>query len=93
MKSAIEPWIPLVNISLIVISGVFLLLGYAFIRQKRVLPHKRCMLTATVFAALSLVVAGSSTIRCTICRSARRYTSPGRGMLTSIGGGSQLSAV
>jgi putative membrane protein len=56
MRSAIESWIPLVNTSLIVVSGIFLLLGYYFIRQKRVLPHKRSMLTATAFAALFLVV-------------------------------------
>jgi len=56
MRSTIEAWIPLVNTSLIVISGIFLLLGYYFIRHKQVLRHRRSMLTATLFAALFLVV-------------------------------------
>ncbi len=56
MKDAVEPWIAPFNTSLIVISGFFLLLGYYFIRRKRVIPHRRAMLTATVFAALFLVV-------------------------------------
>jgi putative membrane protein len=52
----LEAWLPLVNTSLIVVSGVFLVLGYAFIRRRWVTWHKRAMLTATVFAALFLVV-------------------------------------
>src|SRR3954467_1865030 len=49
-------WVSLLNTSLIVISGVFLLIGYYFIRQRKIELHKRSMLTATVFAALFLVV-------------------------------------
>jgi putative membrane protein len=83
-------WVALLNTSLIVISGVCLLVGYYFIRQRRAILqersvlamskqfangdrgerqielqeraerqielHKRSMLTATVFAALFLVV-------------------------------------
>jgi putative membrane protein len=49
-------WVPLLNTSLIVISGLFLLIGYYFIRQRQIEMHKRCMLTATVFAGLFLVV-------------------------------------
>jgi putative membrane protein len=49
-------WVALVNTSLIVISGIFLLLGYYFIRQRQIELHKRSMLTATTFAALFLVV-------------------------------------
>src|SRR5687768_9391102 len=56
MKAAIEPWVPFVNTSLIVISGVFLLLGYYYIRRKEVALHRRSMITATVFAGLFLVV-------------------------------------
>lgn len=54
--ATIEAWIPLLNTLLILISGFFLILGYAFIRRKRVLAHRRCMITATVFAGLFLVV-------------------------------------
>ena len=49
-------WVALLNTSLIVISGFFLLLGYYFIRQRKIELHKRSMLTATLFAALFLVV-------------------------------------
>jgi putative membrane protein len=46
----------MLNTTLIVISGLFLALGYYFIRRKRVLAHKRSMLTATAFAGLFLIV-------------------------------------
>jgi len=49
-------WVALLNTSLIVVSGAFLLIGYYFIRQRKIELHKRSMLTATVFAALFLVV-------------------------------------
>jgi putative membrane protein len=49
-------WVALLNTSLILISGAFLLLGYYFIKQRQIELHKRSMLTATVFAALFLVV-------------------------------------
>ena len=49
-------WVALLNTSLIVVSGIFLLVGYYFIRQRRIELHKRSMLTATTFAALFLVV-------------------------------------
>jgi len=49
-------WVALLNTSLILISGAFLLIGYYFIRQRKIELHKRSMLTATVFAALFLVV-------------------------------------
>jgi putative membrane protein len=52
----LEVWLPSVNTSLIVISGVFLVLGYVFIRRQLIAWHRRAMLTATVFAALFLVV-------------------------------------
>jgi putative membrane protein len=49
-------WLPPANTALILISGAFLALGYVCIRQRRVRAHHRCMLTATVFAGLFLVV-------------------------------------
>ncbi len=50
-------WVPLVNTSLIVISGFFLILGYYFIKfQRNIVLHRRAMLTATTFAAAFLVV-------------------------------------
>jgi putative membrane protein len=51
-----ETWLPLFNATLIGVSGIFLLTGFYFIRRKQVEYHRRCMLTATVFAALFLVV-------------------------------------
>ena len=56
MLSSPELWLPLVNAALIVISGTFLLIGYVCIRTKRVIWHRRSMLTASVFAALFLIV-------------------------------------
>jgi putative membrane protein len=49
-------WLPGLNAALIVISGVFLVIGYICIRSKKVLWHRRSMLTASVFAALFLIV-------------------------------------
>jgi putative membrane protein len=45
-----------VNTALIVVSGGFLGLGYAFIRARRITAHHRSMLTAAVFAGLFLIV-------------------------------------
>jgi putative membrane protein len=49
-------WLPWVNTALIVVSGAFLVLGYGFIRARRITAHHRSMLTATVFAGLFLIV-------------------------------------
>ena len=51
-----ETWLPLFNAVLIGVSGIFLLTGFYFIRRKQVAYHQRCMITATVFAALFLIV-------------------------------------
>jgi len=51
-----EVWLPAVNAALIVISGIFLAIGYVCIRSRRILWHRRSMLTASVFAALFLIV-------------------------------------
>lgn len=55
-RSSPPAWLPPLNTALIVLSGGFLLLGYAFIRRKQVAHHRRSMLAATAFAALFLVV-------------------------------------
>jgi putative membrane protein len=52
----VESWLPSLNAALIIVSGLFLVAGYACIRAKRVVWHRRSMLTASVFAALFLVV-------------------------------------
>lgn len=49
-------WLPLLNTGLILTSGCFLALGYYFVKRKQIVRHRRSMLTATVFAALFLVV-------------------------------------
>ena len=51
-----EVWLPALNAALIVISGIFLVIGYVCIRNKKVLWHRRAMLTASMFAALFLIV-------------------------------------
>jgi putative membrane protein len=52
----LEAWLPPLNTALIVVSGLFLLLGYYFVRRREIARHRRAMLTATVFAGLFLVV-------------------------------------
>jgi putative membrane protein len=56
MLSAVQVWLPAVNAALIVISGICLVVGYVCIRRRKVVWHRRSMLTASVFAALFLVV-------------------------------------
>src|SRR5690606_17637834 len=48
--------LPLVNVSLILISGILLIIGYIFIRRRMIPYHKWAMLSATTFAALFLIV-------------------------------------
>lgn len=49
-------WVPPFNTALIVVSGLFLTAGYVFIRRRKIEAHRRCMITAAVFAGLFLVV-------------------------------------
>lgn len=48
-------WLPMVDTSFIVLSGLSLLVGYYFIRHMQIQRHRWSMLTATTFAALFLV--------------------------------------
>jgi len=54
--SSPEVWLPALNAALIVISGICLVIGYVCIRSRRIIWHRRSMLTASVFAALFLIV-------------------------------------
>jgi putative membrane protein len=54
--SSPEVWLPALNAALIVISGICLVIGYVCIRSRKIVWHRRSMLTASVFAALFLVV-------------------------------------
>jgi putative membrane protein len=54
--SSPEVWLPALNAGLIVISGICLAVGYACIRARKIAWHRRSMLTASVFAALFLIV-------------------------------------
>ena len=56
MRPEPPTWLPLLNAGLILTSGLFLALGYYFVRRKQIIRHKRSMVTATIFAALFLVV-------------------------------------
>jgi putative membrane protein len=53
---SLQVWLPAANAGLIVLSGVFLLVGYACIRRRQIVWHRRSMLTASLFAALFLIV-------------------------------------
>jgi len=52
----LEVWLPLLNTSLIVVSGAVLLLGFFFVKKGNINAHKASMLTASAFAASFLVV-------------------------------------
>lgn len=54
--SSPEIWLPALNAALIVISGICLVVGYVCIRSHMVAWHRRSMLTASVFAAMFLIV-------------------------------------
>lgn len=47
--------LPAVNAALNATSGVLLLIGYAFIRARRIPQHRRCMIAAFVTSSLFLV--------------------------------------
>ena len=49
-------WLPILNTSLILASGLALGIGYWFIRHRRTVAHHRSMITASAFATLFLVV-------------------------------------
>lgn len=49
-------WLPLLDTGLIVLSGCCLAVGYYFIRHRRITAHHRSMVTASILAALFLVV-------------------------------------
>lgn len=46
---------PHINASLNALSGVFLITGFFFIRNKRVSMHRTCMLTASIISSAFLV--------------------------------------
>jgi putative membrane protein len=52
----VDVWLPALNALLIVISGICLIVGYICIRRHHIAWHRRSMLTASVFAALFLIV-------------------------------------
>jgi putative membrane protein len=56
MRELLAQWLPLADAILIALSGVFLVRGLLFIRRRDVPRHHRSMLTATLFAALFLIV-------------------------------------
>jgi len=51
-----ETWLPIVNTSLIAISGLSVLSGYIAVRRRQIALHRAAMLVGTVFAALFLIV-------------------------------------
>lgn len=64
----LETWLPVANTLLIVVGGLFLALGWLFIRRRHIQARRRSMITATVFAGegwvrgVYLVILGSHTI-------------------------------
>ncbi len=56
MRELLAQWMPLADAILIALSGVFLVRGLLFIRHREIERHHRSMVTATVFAALFLII-------------------------------------
>ena len=56
MRELLAQWMPLGDAILIALSGVFLVRGLIFVRRRELARHHRSMLTASVFAALFLIV-------------------------------------
>ena len=56
MREVLEAWLPGLNAALIVISGVCLVVGYYFIKTRRIAWHRRSMITASIFAASFVIV-------------------------------------
>ena len=54
MNSPFVSSLPQVNASLNAASALFLLIGYRFIRQGKILPHKICMVTAFICSSVFL---------------------------------------
>jgi len=52
----LETWLPLLDALFILASGISLVVGFVLIKRGRVAAHKRAMLSATVLAALFLIV-------------------------------------
>ena len=50
MRELLEAWLPAINAALIVISGICLVVGYYFIKTRRISWHRRSMITASIFA-------------------------------------------
>jgi putative membrane protein len=56
MRELLDAWLPAINAALIVISGICLVVGYYFIKTRRIAWHRRSMITASIFAAGFLIV-------------------------------------
>jgi len=56
MREVLEAWLPAINAALIVISGICLVVGYYFIKTRRIHWHRRSMITASIFAASFVIV-------------------------------------
>jgi putative membrane protein len=56
MREVLEAWLPGLNAALIVISGVCLVIGFYFIKTRRIAWHRRSMITASIFAASFVIV-------------------------------------
>lgn len=52
---SLQQILPALDAAFILTSGVCLILGFIFIKQRKISWHKRSMITATIFAALFLI--------------------------------------
>ncbi|MCU9612230.1 DUF420 domain-containing protein [Caldibacillus lycopersici] len=56
------PILPTISTSFIVISAIFVAIGWYYIKQRKIETHKKLMLTAAVFAVLFFIIYASRTI-------------------------------
>ena len=66
--------LPTVNATLNTISGILLMTGYVFIRQRKIAAHKNCMLAAFGVSVLFLI---SPTLFITINAGSKPFTQQG----------------
>lgn len=56
------PLLPTISTACIVISAIFVAIGWYFIKKRKIETHKKMMLTAAVFAVIFFIIYASRTI-------------------------------
>lgn len=54
--------LPMISTLCIVVSAIFVAIGWAYIKQKKIEKHKKMMITAAVFASIFFIIYASRTV-------------------------------